>query len=112
MCINLEPIKRFCDQRGFWNKALKNERTRVIAKCIVKSCPWRIHASFIVDTVTYMMKTMEETYNGVGILKKSNATSTWIAQKLSKRLKWDLKIKLMARRRKELRGTCLIDTTL
>nr|XP_027083419.1 uncharacterized protein LOC113705700 [Coffea arabica] len=69
-------------QKGFPVVRLKNEKTRVTAICGIDGCKWRIHASPVVDFITFMIKSYQPEYTCV--MDKSNveATSDWIAKKL------------------------------
>ena len=49
-------LKDYVIQKGFPIKRLKNEKTRCTAICDVDGCSWRIHASPIADSVTFMIK--------------------------------------------------------
>ncbi|KAL5787967.1 hypothetical protein ACOSP7_004916 [Xanthoceras sorbifolium] len=58
-------------QEGFQLKMIKND-----AECAVESCPWRIHASTIVDKTTFMIKTMNDIHNCLKVRKNQEANST------------------------------------
>ena len=49
-------LKDYVIQKGFPLVRLKNEITRVIAKCGAQGYNWRIHASPIADSITFMVK--------------------------------------------------------
>ena len=61
---------------------LKNEITRVIAKCGAQGYNWRIHASPIADSITFMMKSYNPEHRCVMNKKNNEATSGWITMKL------------------------------
>ncbi|KAK1322196.1 hypothetical protein QJS10_CPA03g01068 [Acorus calamus] len=46
-------LKQHCVTNEFVVKYIKNERTRVTAKCKVKKCNWRIHAYVLQDEITF-----------------------------------------------------------
>ena len=53
-------LKDFFIQEGVTIRKLKNEKSRVTCECADPTCKWRLHASPMVDNVTYRIKT----YNG------------------------------------------------
>nr|XP_027099051.1 uncharacterized protein LOC113718339 [Coffea arabica] len=75
-------LKDYVIQKGFPIKRLKNQKTRCTAICDVDGCSWRIHASPVADSVTFMIKsyTLEDTC--VMDNKNREATSDWMAKKL------------------------------
>ena len=81
-----EVLKDFVIQEGFEIVKVKNEKTRVTARCAAEGCTWRIHASPILDGVTYKIKTYNPDHNCIRTTMNSNATSTWIAKKLQSKL--------------------------
>ena len=75
-------LKDYVIQKGFPIKRLKNEKTRCTAICDVAGCTWRIHASPIADSVTFMIKTYTPEHTCVMDNKNREATSDWMAKKL------------------------------
>ncbi|KAJ1406839.1 Zinc finger, SWIM-type [Sesbania bispinosa] len=71
-------------QEGFEIKRLKNEKARVTTTSDSDGCCWRIHASPTPDRKTYKIKTYNPVHSCIRTSKNSNATSTWIAEKLEK----------------------------
>lgn len=63
---------------------LKNEKSRVKAKCTVEDCPWCTHASLCPDRLTNKIKTYNVVHNYIRQTKNKDkeATSAWIAQQL------------------------------
>ncbi|XP_027183945.1 uncharacterized protein LOC113782241 [Coffea eugenioides] len=78
----IAALKDYVIQKGFPVVRLKNEKTRVIAICGIDGCKWRIHASPMADSITFMIKSYQSEHSCV--MDKSNveATSDWIAKKL------------------------------
>ena len=68
---------------------LKNEKSRVRAICADLSCNWYVFASPTADGITFQIKVYNSDHICVRSSKNTNATSTWIAQKLAKSLKAD-----------------------
>ncbi|KAH9753370.1 SWIM-type domain-containing protein [Citrus sinensis] len=61
----------------------KNERARVTALCSNKRCKWRIHASLMVDKISFMIKTIKGgAHTCVPLIKNPETTSKWVAEKL------------------------------
>nr|XP_027067869.1 uncharacterized protein LOC113693526 [Coffea arabica] len=75
-------LKDYAIQKGFPLVRLKNEKSRCTAKCGAEGCNWRIHASLVADTTTFMVKTYTPEHTCVMNRKNSEATSDWIAKKL------------------------------
>ncbi|KAA8531122.1 hypothetical protein F0562_005831 [Nyssa sinensis] len=60
------------------------------------SCMWRIYASPLSDSVTYMIKTYKGDHTYVRLHSNSNANSSWIAKKLEETIKANLDMKVDA----------------
>ncbi|KAF8408008.1 hypothetical protein HHK36_007148 [Tetracentron sinense] len=82
-----EALRDYVIQEGFEIVRDKNEKTWVTAHCSAEGCLWRIHASPLPDGVTFKIKTFQFEHTCVRGTKNTNATSTWIAKKLAKRLR-------------------------
>ncbi|KAJ1401847.1 Zinc finger, SWIM-type [Sesbania bispinosa] len=82
-------LRDFVIQEGFEIERIKNEKARVTARCAADGCCWRIHASPTLDGKTYKIKTYNHVHSCIRTSKNSNATSTWIANKLESKLKAD-----------------------
>ncbi|XP_027071866.1 uncharacterized protein [Coffea arabica] len=75
-------LKDYVIQKGFPIMRVKNEKSRVTAICGVEGCKWRIHASPITDSMTFMIKTYQGERTCVMDRKNTQATADWIAKKL------------------------------
>ncbi|KAK7250678.1 hypothetical protein RIF29_33263 [Crotalaria pallida] len=82
-------LKDFVIQEGFEIERIKNEKTRVNARCAADGCCWRIHASPAPDGITFKIKMYTSVHTCIRTSKNSNATSTWIATKLESKLRAD-----------------------
>lgn len=51
-----KAIRHYAIQRGFELSDVRTDKTRFIAKCAHKGCPWRIHASRIHDLRTIQVR--------------------------------------------------------
>nr|XP_027120446.1 uncharacterized protein LOC113737406 [Coffea arabica] len=78
----IAAFKDFVIQKGLPLQRLKNEKSRCTAKCGVDGCKWRIHASPLADSVTYMIKSYTPEHTCVMDSKNREATSDWMAKKL------------------------------
>ncbi|XP_057250284.1 uncharacterized protein LOC125496971 [Beta vulgaris subsp. vulgaris] len=54
----LGVFRDFCIQEGFAVRVDKGDSLRYTASCIVEACDWRIHASKLVDGISWAIKTM------------------------------------------------------
>ncbi|KAK9191190.1 hypothetical protein WN943_019801 [Citrus x changshan-huyou] len=81
-------LKDYAIQESRVLKRKKNDKCRVTAVCAGKDkegkeCPWRIHASLLVDKVTFQIKTLKGgEHKCKELFKNPEVTSRWIAQKL------------------------------
>nr|XP_027101691.1 uncharacterized protein LOC113722614 [Coffea arabica] len=82
MQSKIAVLKDYAIQKGFPLVRLKNEKNRCTAKCGAEGCNWRIHASPVGDTTTFMVKTYTPEHTCVMNRKNSEAISDWIAKKL------------------------------
>ena len=73
-------LKDYVIQKGFPIVRLKNEKIRCTAKCGAQGCNWRIHASPIANSVTFMIKSCNPEY-----------TSNWIAKDCGSYIRLDCK---------------------
>ena len=82
-------LRDYLIQENFDVIRIKNEKSRVTAICAANGCPWRIHASPLPDGITYMIKSLKSEHTCIRESKKTNATSTWMAEKLESSLRAD-----------------------
>ncbi|KAH9656287.1 SWIM-type domain-containing protein [Citrus sinensis] len=76
-------LKEFAIQQGCVLHREKNERARVTALCANKRCKWRIHASLMVDKISFMIKTIKGgAHMCIPLIKNPETTSKWVAKKL------------------------------
>ena len=79
-------LKDYLNQENFNVIKIKNEKTKVTAICVGNGCPWRIHASPLLNGVTYMIKSFHSEHVCIRESEKTKATSTWMAEKLQSSL--------------------------
>ncbi|KAK4404611.1 hypothetical protein Sango_0829700 [Sesamum angolense] len=76
-------LKEFVIQEGFKVMRMRNEKKkRVTAHCSVKDFPWRVHASPLVDGVTFQVKTYVPNHTCVRSDPTKEASAEWIASKI------------------------------
>ncbi|KAK9214459.1 hypothetical protein WN944_006451 [Citrus x changshan-huyou] len=76
-------LKDFAIQQGCVLHREKNERARVTALCANKRCKWRIHASLMVDKISFMIKTIKGgAHTCIPLIKNPETTSKWVTEKL------------------------------
>nr|XP_027120629.1 uncharacterized protein LOC113737633 [Coffea arabica] len=75
-------LKDYVIQKEFPIMRLKNEKSKVTAVCGVEGCKWRIHASPVVYSMPFMIKTYQGEHTCVMDKKNTEATADWIAKKL------------------------------
>ncbi|KAK3213032.1 hypothetical protein Dsin_017738 [Dipteronia sinensis] len=55
-------FREYAIQEGVELDRMKNQKCRLTYRCKAKGCPWRIHASCMIDKVTVMIKTYNDQY--------------------------------------------------
>ncbi|WVZ87679.1 hypothetical protein U9M48_034280, partial [Paspalum notatum var. saurae] len=58
-----KAIRHYALKKGFEFSVVKSDKTRFIAKCAYKGCPWRIHASRLHDFRTIQIKVCPADHN-------------------------------------------------
>ena len=83
-----EELKRACQtlatRHNFEYSVLKSDRSRLILKCIGEGCPWRLHASKVVDgdDSSFQVKTLHAEHNCLGVhhLRHHQASAKFIGE--------------------------------
>lgn len=77
-----DDLCKYAFAKGFKYRFIKNEHTRVTAKCTSENCPWRIHASRSSRKQTFIIKKMNNVHT-CGVLTGENgqprAKKQWLA---------------------------------
>ncbi|TXG57121.1 hypothetical protein EZV62_018434 [Acer yangbiense] len=81
-------------QEGINFDKVKNDNDRLTYRCKWKGCPWRIHASRLIDGVTMMVKTYNPNHECHRVYKNAEAKVTWIASKFELLVKCNPDIKI------------------
>ncbi|KAK2635430.1 hypothetical protein Ddye_030222 [Dipteronia dyeriana] len=55
-------FKEYVIQEGVVLDRVKNDHVRQTYKCTLDGCPWRAHASCMIDRLTFMIKTLMDEY--------------------------------------------------
>ncbi|WVZ84632.1 hypothetical protein U9M48_031641 [Paspalum notatum var. saurae] len=84
-----KALRHYAVKRGFEFTGVRTDKTRFIAKCAHKGCPWRIHASRLHDFKTIQIKVCPADHNCPTTKLKEGkmATQDWVADRLSDWLK-------------------------
>ncbi|KAK4386034.1 hypothetical protein Sango_2474000 [Sesamum angolense] len=72
-------LRDWCIKNGADIEFLRNEATRVTAKCKVKGCEWRIHASPIQDGPTFQIKTLKGKHTCARTYENKIANTSYLA---------------------------------
>ncbi|KAL7195141.1 hypothetical protein ACSBR1_035374 [Camellia fascicularis] len=68
-------LKDYTVETGFKIVRDKNEKSMITAHCSADGCPWRIHASPLLDGITYKIKTLIPQYICSRLNQNTKATS-------------------------------------
>ncbi|KAJ4979242.1 hypothetical protein NE237_010022 [Protea cynaroides] len=82
-------LRDYVIQEGIQILYLKNEKSRVTVVCCKRGCTWRIHASPTPNCTTYCVKSFNPKHSCGRVDTNKAASATWIARKLTNRLKVD-----------------------
>ncbi|KAK3195575.1 hypothetical protein Dsin_026885 [Dipteronia sinensis] len=86
-----DTFRDYAIQEGVELDRTKNQKCRLTYRCKAKGCPWRIHASCMIDKVTVMIKTYNDkhechrVYNNVEA--KVKAKVKWISSEFETLIK-------------------------
>ena len=75
-------------REGYEHNYIRNEGSRITAKC-AKGCSWRIHASRIQKTKTFMIKTLKGEHHCGRDYSNRHATSTYLSNKFQAKVRDD-----------------------
>ncbi|KAJ8443094.1 hypothetical protein Cgig2_030862 [Carnegiea gigantea] len=78
----LKVMRKYCVQEGVSFRKLRNDRKRYTKKCFDSRCTFRIHASMLVDNITWIIRSIAG--SGVCPVAEENkmANSRWVASHL------------------------------
>lgn len=89
-----EILANYAVQEGYALTRIKNEPLRVIAKCANENCLWRIHATALMDKITYKVKKYVPGHTCERLDKIPEVTSTWITKKFEDMFRTNLEMKI------------------
>ncbi|KAL0919266.1 hypothetical protein M5K25_011351 [Dendrobium thyrsiflorum] len=77
---------------GYWSAA--SDKSRVIATCKYRGCPWRMHASLCPDDHSFEVRKLYSTHlcPGVNQAGQKQATTSWVAHEIKDIVKKNLDI--------------------
>lgn len=85
-----DALRKYAAVKCFAVEFIKNERSRVTAKCKAASCPWRIHASKLAKTQKVRVRKITNIHTCVGIVKDNEhplATRQWVVSTIKDMLR-------------------------
>ncbi|XP_078432306.1 uncharacterized protein LOC144703887 isoform X2 [Wolffia australiana] len=83
-----DELCKFAFLKGFKYRFIKNEHSRLTAKCAEDTCPWRIHASQSSRKKTFVIKKMNPAHTcRLGYSKDRRATTQWLASIIKDKLR-------------------------
>ncbi|KAL0328101.1 UNVERIFIED_CONTAM: hypothetical protein Scaly_2242700 [Sesamum calycinum] len=77
-----EVLRDWCVRNGYDIEFIKNETSRITAKCKVDGCEWRIHASPIMKGPTFQIKTLKGNHTCARTYENSLAKATYLATRM------------------------------
>lgn len=79
----LGVFKDFCIQEGFAVRVEKAVNLRFISRCIIEDCKWRIHASKLMDGISWAIKSITGEHELCGRLEENLMVSCfWLTRHL------------------------------
>ncbi|KAK0597773.1 hypothetical protein LWI29_028476 [Acer saccharum] len=91
-------LRDYAIQEGVELNRIKNQKCRLTYQCKAKGCPWRIHASCMIDKVTVMIKTYNDQHECHRVYNNVEAKVKWISSKFETLVKsnLDISVKVIA----------------
>ncbi|XP_048494607.1 uncharacterized protein LOC125494819 [Beta vulgaris subsp. vulgaris] len=79
----LGVFKDYCIQEGFDVRVEKADNLRFIARCIIEDCEWRLHASKLMDGISWAIKSVTGEHKLCGRMEENPmVTSVWLTRHL------------------------------
>ncbi|KAL0328150.1 UNVERIFIED_CONTAM: hypothetical protein Scaly_2247600 [Sesamum calycinum] len=75
-------LRNWCIKNGVDIEFLRNEATRVTAKCKVEGCEWRIHASPIQDGPAFQIKTLKGKHTCARTYENKIGNTSYLAARI------------------------------
>ncbi|KAL5781638.1 hypothetical protein ACOSP7_006667 [Xanthoceras sorbifolium] len=89
-----EILREYAIQEGISLYRIKNDKDRLTYTCKGDGCPWRLHASCMIDGVTMMVRTYNDSHECTRVYKNEEAKVKWIANKFEWLVKYNPDIKV------------------
>ncbi|KAL0373575.1 UNVERIFIED_CONTAM: hypothetical protein Sradi_3273200 [Sesamum radiatum] len=77
-----EVLRDWCIKNGYDIDFIRNENTRITAKCKKECCNWRIHASPIMNSKTFQIKTIKGNHTCSRTYDNSLAKAKYLAKRM------------------------------
>ncbi|KAK1591388.1 hypothetical protein Q3G72_006827 [Acer saccharum] len=74
-------FREYAVQEGVVLDRIKNDKQRQTYKCNDKGCPWRAHASWMIDKTTFILKTLVDQHECHRVCNNKETKVKWIAYK-------------------------------
>ncbi|KAJ8443103.1 hypothetical protein Cgig2_030871 [Carnegiea gigantea] len=78
----LKVMRKYCVQEGVSFRKLRNDRKRYTHKCFDSRCTFRIHASVLVDNITWIIRRIAGSHVCPVAEENEMANSRWVASHL------------------------------
>ena len=69
---------------------VKNHKDKVIVRCKVEGCKYRVYGSQVTNEMTFQIKTLNPTHTCTRAYKNSACTSRWISKRYMQKFRYDL----------------------
>ncbi|KAK1563292.1 hypothetical protein Q3G72_025538 [Acer saccharum] len=91
-------FREYAVQEGVVLNRIKNDKQRQIYHCNAAGCPWRAHASWMIDKTTFILKTLVDQHECHRVCNNKEAKVKWIASKFDSIVKSNpsLNVKVLA----------------
>ncbi|TXG47739.1 hypothetical protein EZV62_027033 [Acer yangbiense] len=74
-------FREYAVQEGVVLNRIKNDKQRQTYQCNAAGCPWRAHASWMIDKTTFILKTLVDQHECHRVCNNKEAKVKWIASK-------------------------------
>ncbi|KAK1583731.1 hypothetical protein Q3G72_026413 [Acer saccharum] len=91
-------FREYAVQEGVVLNRIKNDKQRQTYQCNAAGCPWRAHASWMIDKTTFILKTLVDQHECHRVCNNKEAKVKWIASKFDSIVKSNpsLNVKVLA----------------
>ncbi|KAK0597529.1 hypothetical protein LWI29_026215 [Acer saccharum] len=91
-------FREYAVQEGVVLNRIKNDKQRQTYQCNAAGCPWRAHASWMIDKTTFILKTLVDQHECHRVCNNKEEKVNWIASKFDSIVKSNpsLNVKVLA----------------